>query len=321
MEYRSAIISVALYVRRHDSNIDVLIRFIALILGIALLAACGNDVPKNDKGAANTDVPAAEENTDLGPNQFQYSNHKGFWHWEDEFSKDEREKLKLWITTVLDANTKTLGYYPFDIHFYFHQSSSSSSPVSYGHTSRGKQQAVNFYVDPSYSLERFLDGWTAPHEISHLSLPFLGKQNQWFAEGYATYMSRRILLQMNHYTQAEFDSIYYHNITETLDCYGSNTSTHVEVSDSLISHHQYGTMYWGCSSFFYTANLMLVERNNMPMVDIIKAYQKCCRLEDETIEDVVISFDEIIEDDLFVPLLEDYRTKPAGEVMERYAAN
>ena len=123
------------------------------------------------------------------------------WHWEDHFTPVEKEKLVDWLEQTTEAVQSTLGTYPFTIHFYMHRRDYANEPVPWAHTSRGSEQAVHFHVDPNYELKEFLADWTAPHEISHLSIPFLGKENSWFAEGYATYLQCQVMYTMGEYNQ------------------------------------------------------------------------------------------------------------------------
>ena len=81
---------------------------------------------------------------------------------------------------------RSIGSYPFTVTYYLSRKDNASEPVPWANTVRSGEQAVEFYVDPSYDLSEFLADWTAPHEISHLSIPYVGRSNMWFSEGYAS---------------------------------------------------------------------------------------------------------------------------------------
>ncbi|MCB9225378.1 MAG: hypothetical protein H6582_14460 [Crocinitomicaceae bacterium] len=247
-----------------------------------------------------------------------YGNHKIFWIYEDGFNDEDKSKLKTWITKVVDATTVTIGNYPFDLYIHFARIDRGISAVHFGHTIRGKKQSVRFYVNPAMPLEDFLSDWVAPHEISHLSQPFVGKKNKWFSEGYATYMSRQIMINMGYYTDDSFDSLYRAKISSTLDSYGSSTLTHIEISDSLVKAHNYGDMYWGSSSFFFTIDQQLKEKYQIRFRDVVKNYQQCCRLKDKSLLSILQSYDHIVGDTLFIGLMKQYRNAPAMEVMKSY---
>lgn len=271
-------------------------------------------------GATNNEGIDESENT-VEPNDENvtpYGDYLLHWQYIDDFTEEEEEKLQTWIETVVEANTRVLGQYPFDIWFSFHKSDNEDKPVTFGHTDRGEIQGVQFYVCADYSLEEFLENWTAPHEISHLSIPFCGKNNKWFSEGYATYLSRQTLIEMGYMTHAEFDSMYLSKIHGFMDAYCSTTKTHLEVSDSLLEHYNYPGMYWGSSSFFITADRQLTEKHDMHFIDVVKAYQENGRAEDESLKAVITSFDRIIDDSIFESLMKTYRNEPSGVTMVGY---
>jgi hypothetical protein len=281
-----------------------------LPLFILFMFSCGTENAEELDTAESEEI--AEEDTS------PYGDHSIVWNYESEFKEEEKSRLKEWIIEVVDATTATIGEYPFDLHIYFQRSDRGGQPVGFGHTIRGPEQSVRFYVDPSFSKEEFMEDWVAPHEISHLSQPFVGKNNKWFSEGYATYMSRQIMMEMGYYTEEEFDSIYFNRISQTKYAYGSNLLTHIQVSDSLLEHYIYGDMYWGSASYFFTVDQQLKEKHNIRFRDVVKDYQNCCRLKDKSLLSIVQSYDSIIEDTLFTSLMRRYRNQPAGSVMENY---
>ncbi len=278
---------------------------------LILIVSCNSTENNNNNTSENTSevIKNAESRVE--------EHHELYWHWEDEFSEENKIKLQTWIDSVTKATFLCLGTYPFDVHYYFHKSD-GNEPVPFGHTSRKKEQSVHFYVNPKFSLEEFLADWTAPHEISHLSICFVGKRNMWFSEGYATYLSRLIMVDMGYFTPSEFDSIYRKKISNVMSYYNSSTSTFIQVSDSLLSHSRYGPVYAGGSSFFFTADQYLRKNMNMKFTDVITAYQKCCRLKDKSLKSLIESFDGVIGESYFSELMTKYRNSPSREVMVGY---
>jgi hypothetical protein len=250
-----------------------------------------------------------EEVTEVG-------NYKLFWYWEDDFNEEEQAKLKKWILDVDEATHNVLGTYPFDIHYHFHRSR-GDQVVSFGHTARNSLQGVYFYVNPDFSEQEFHDDWTAPHEISHLAIPFVGRNNKWFSEGFATYFSRQIMIEMGCLTQEEFDSMYFAKIQDKMKYYNS-PSTFVEVSDSLQKSSSYGAFYWGGSSFFLKLDQQLKEDHATNFCKIIASYQSQNRMKDKSLRAVIRSFDKILGDDIFSSQMRDYRSLPSNEVMQEF---
>ena len=240
------------------------------------------------------------------------------WHYDNDFEKSQKEIYEKWLTDVYDACTATLGKYPFDINVHFHESTNKSIPVSFGHTRRNEFNELHFYVNPKCTYDELIEDWTAQHEMSHLSIPFVGKTYQWFSEGYATYMSRRIMIYQGYYTEAEFDSLYLSNIKDKKQFYTDENLSFSEASADLFKQSHYGTVYWAGSGFFYKADKLLQKNHGMRMEDVIKEYQFCCRLKDKNYKSVIRSFDQIIDSDLFAKLSDQYTNSPCTEVMESF---
>ncbi|RLD54098.1 MAG: hypothetical protein DRI97_12145, partial [Bacteroidetes bacterium] len=236
------------------------------------------------------------------------------WHWEDEFSAAEKGKVEDWLNSVTGAVESTLGVYPFTMHYYIHRRNGSSEPVPWANTRRHYVQGVDFHIDPSFSLQAFLDDWTAPHEISHLSIPYLGREQSWFAEGYASFMQYQIMQELGICSEQELGEIYAEKI-ERVRPYYDRDQDFVAVSRELKSRNRYSVMYWGGASYFMQIDTRLKEEHGMDLTDFITKYQLCCRLKDESFEELIESWDRLLGEPLFSELLQNYQRGPASEVL------
>ncbi|MFK8046099.1 MAG: hypothetical protein AB8B72_11435 [Crocinitomicaceae bacterium] len=242
-------------------------------------------------------------------------NYQVHYEWEDDFEEQDKIKLQTWIEEISEVTQSTIGTYQFDVYYHFHQSK-GNEPVPYAHTSRQtNHQAVHFYVNPKFSLPEFMADWTAQHEISHLSLPFVGKKNMWFSEGYATYMSRQIMINQGIYTALEFDSIYYHRIKGDKYISALDSFTIPKVCQKLKSNHNYPSIYYAGSSYFYIANQQLKKNHQTSLMDVIKKYQVTKRLKDKGLKDVLKSLDDVIGDRTFTDLYSDFENNSTYEVL------
>ena len=96
--------------------------------------------------------------------------------WEDDFTAKEQEMVKTWLQVTALSTAQTLGSYPFTVNLYIHKKT-ANEPVPWARTVRDNEQAIHFHIDTKFSLEEFQTDWTASHELSHLSIPFIGKEN------------------------------------------------------------------------------------------------------------------------------------------------
>lgn len=239
---------------------------------------------------------------------------KLIFHWEDEFIKNEQNKIKTWLNKTAFATQQTVGNYPFDIHFYIHRADNANEPVPWGNTERSEIQGVTFHVNPKYSLEEFLHDWTAPHEISHLAIPFPGKSSRWFSEGFATYMQEQVLIKMGEFTVEQVEKKYKKKLDNCWPYYQSD-SPFIVVADSLKSNHHYAEMYWGSVTFFVNLDQHLQKTEGMSLNELLQEYQLCCRENDEDLSDIIRSFDGLLEDSYPSELLDAYQNGPARAIM------
>jgi len=230
--------------------------------------------------------------------------------WGDSFSKNEKEKLTDWLEEVTLAITQTLGKYPFETKLYIYKNKSTHEPVPWAHTVRGSEQAVKFYLSPSFSLQDFKEDWTAQHEIAHLSIPYVGKSNMWFAEGYASFMQYQVMWQQGIYTTAETKEKYAAKLKVNIPEYDSDNSF-LEVSAELKKHYNYPAVYWGGACFFIRANEMLLKEKNISLNGVIRKYQLHGRLTDNNLEEVISSLDKVSESKIFSDLYKTFTTGTA----------
>lgn len=238
------------------------------------------------------------------------------WHWEEEFESKEQEKVEEWLDKVTGATEASLGAYPFELHYFIHRRDGSSEPVPWASTRRHSVQGVDFHIDPSYPLQAFIDDWTAPHEISHLSIPFLGLEHSWFAEGYASFMQYQIMQTMGICSPEQVREIYTEKIERCRPAY-ERDQDFVTTAKEQKSKNRYPDMYWGGASYFMQIDKQLKEQHGRTFSAFIKEYLLCCRLEDKTFEELIISWDELLGEPIFTELLHTYQTAPAFEILKQ----
>jgi len=239
------------------------------------------------------------------------------WHWENRFTREEVTKVKSWLTQVYVHSQNTLGIYSFKIHFYIHRSKSGNEPVPWANTTRGETQGVHFHVNMSFDKQDFLDDWTAPHEISHLSIPFVGKTNMWFSEGYATYMQVQILQSQKVYSKLEANEKYHSQFLNCKADFQSNSPL-TELVQELKAEWNYPAIYWGGASFFWKLNRELFTKKGISLLEVVKKYEQCCRVDESTQQEICEQFDEISHSSIATDLLLEYQTQPAKLVFEEF---
>ncbi len=62
-----------------------------------------------------------------------------------------------------------------------------AEPVPWAQVQRGGGTAAHFFVDQHRPLDEFREDWTATHELSHMLLPYVSRDDAWLSEGVASY--------------------------------------------------------------------------------------------------------------------------------------
>lgn len=230
-------------------------------------------------------------------------------HWQHDFSQAQQTVLSQWLAFSSQATLNTLGPYPFTMQLYLYQRP-ANEPVPWANTWRETSQQVHFYVAPQFSKSHFIADWTAYHEMAHLALPYLGRSNAWFAEGFASYMQYQIMQQAGLIDNAaiaisdKFAPQRIHYLQPT-----SMAAT----AALLLGQRRFPAGYWGGAQFFVVADRQLQQQGKGKLTDLIARYQQCCRLQDNTLEEVITSLDKLSNSKIFSELIQQFNQLPAEQ--------
>jgi hypothetical protein len=235
-------------------------------------------------------------------------------HWQHRFSETQQQQLQQWLDFSADATTALLGPYPFTMQLYLYHRP-GKEPVPWANTWRDGAQQVHFYVDPRFNLSHFQQDWTGYHEMAHLALPFLGKDHAWFAEGFASFMQYQIMAQAGvidsatNAIGAKFARQRQHYL---------NQHSMRDNARKLLKARRYAAGYWGGAQFFVIADQLLQQHHKGSLAQLIARYQQCCRLKDDSLEQVIASLDKLSDSQLFSDLLQQFSQQDASTLLQRY---
>ena len=231
------------------------------------------------------------------------------YRWQDNFSRQEQVKLKRWVDETYAGVQQMVGTPPFDIVIYMNRTRSGNNPVPWANTRRGRVQGVNFHVDPSFSLQAFREDWKAPHELSHLIIPYLGESNSWFAEGFASFMQFEVMQQIGIIDELEAYERYLVRFEKAERRYDYPTLAFATAAPRLRSRGKYPTMYWGGAAYFWQVNHALEAQHQTNLVEVLRAYIACCRRRGHRINGLVKELDRLSGTHLFSQTLQTFKTK------------
>lgn len=229
------------------------------------------------------------------------------FHWEDRFTPAERAKLEAWIRGTQAAVETLVGAYRFDVHVRVHRRDGAGEPVPWAHTFRERPQGVDFHVDPSYSLRELRADWTAPHELSHLILPYLGRRASWFAEGFASYMQYQVMRAMGELSAAEAAGLYRDHLRRAERRYRYDDRPFAEAAPRLRAEGKYPVMYWGGAAYFLRVDARL-RRSDASLLEVLREYLACCRSGSGELDALVTALDRVAGSEAFSAQLARFRT-------------
>jgi len=215
------------------------------------------------------------------------------FHFADRFDAAERAKLTAWVGRVADATEELVGPFGFPIHVHFERTR-SSQPVPWARTLRGPRQGIRFYVDPSHPAEAFLGDWTAPHEFSHLLLPYLGSRHAWFAEGFASFMQYQVMHVMGVLDAADAARRYRERLQRAERAYTRHGETFVAAAPRLRAERKYPTLYWGGAVFFFRLDARLRADADLGLLELLREYVACCRRNRADLTALMRDFDRLL---------------------------
>ena len=181
--------------------------------------------------------------------------------------------------------------------------------MPWAHTQRDGVQGIRFNVDPRHALAVFRRDWTAPHEMSHLILPYLGREQAWFAEGFASYMQHQVMYASGAWSREEIMQRYQARLDKAAAAYQYTDRPFVEVVPELRAERKYPTMYWGGAVYFLQLDKALKSNHNTSLIELLSAYMRCCRRDQDDLDNLIAAFDRLIGATVSTDLLEAFRVK------------
>lgn len=225
-------------------------------------------------------------------------------NWKGRFAVSEQQKLRVWISEVIMHVEMLVGPLPFEFRINIYRRDGARGPVPWAHTRRTNKPGVDFYVDPSYSLDTFRRDWTAAHEISHLILPYLGYRNAWFAEGFASFMQYEVMQSMGVLSKKEKVRRYIHSLSKASRDYAYPDKPFVQITARLRREGKYSVMYWGGAVYFLQINDYLLRTQKSTLIDVLNDYVTCCRRNFSSLYELIAELDQLTKSGLFASHLD-----------------
>jgi hypothetical protein len=227
--------------------------------------------------------------------------------WRSDFSDGEKDFLKRWLTKATHTASQLAGTFPRQQSRLVieradsNRRGSSRWPVPWGQTVRRGMDGVLFQVNLEKNLQEYIGDWTAPHEFSHLFIPYPGQRDIWLSEGFASYYQNILMAREGIYSEhTAWQKLYEGFMRAEQDRNVENTL--VAVSEGRRRFRATMRVYWSGALFFLEADIELRKASNSQRsLDwVVDEYIRCCR--DQRTrwdgEQMLASFDRILNKEL-----------------------
>ena len=178
----------------------------------------------------------------------------------------------------------------------------ASEPTPWAYVLRGGQAAAHFFVNQRRPLRDYVDDWTAPHELSHLLLPYVSSNDAWLSEGMATYYQNVARARSGAITPGEAWQRMHAGFKRGRDG-GAKGPTLEQATARMFRDGGYMRVYWSGAAMLMLGDIELRRRsdNRQSLDTVLGAFAECCLdpYPEWTARKVFEKFDELSGTDIF----------------------
>lgn len=183
----------------------------------------------------------------------------------------------------------------------------AAEPTPWAYVLRGGQAAAHFFVNQRRPLAEYVEDWTAPHELSHLFLPYVNSTDAWLSEGMATYYQNVVRARSGAITPAEAWQRMHSGFRRGIDKSQKDQSLAL-ATERMFREGGYMRVYWHGTAILLAADVELRKRSGgaQSLDSVLERFGRCCLDPDVewTARKVFARFDEISGTDIFTRLYE-----------------
>lgn len=231
--------------------------------------------------------------------------------WQADFNEQEKDKLFRWLQKSVNTAGQLYGNFPLEeSRIRMERARRGRGPVPWGQTLRRDPEGVRFTVNPGRSLDAFVGDWTAPHELSHLFLPYPGQPDIWLSEGFASYYQNILMAREGIYSPEQaWNKLYAGFMRAARD---RNTDrTLLEVSKNRRAYRATMRIYWSGALYFLEADILLRQGSGgeKNLDGVIQSFNNCCRnrYRNWSGSKLVATLDDVAGTRLFTDLYQRYQ--------------
>ncbi len=206
-------------------------------------------------------APAAED-----PNLLHADRATLTLRWRGHEPDIGRPGLVEWIQRSAQIVSRFYGEFPLQ-QVAIQVSIGDGDKVMGGRTFGAPDAIIELRVGRQVSAQALHDDWVLVHEMIHLALPEVSEEQNWVAEGLATYVEGIARTQAGNMSATALWSEYFTDMTKGLP--GA-------ADQGLDRTHTWARTYWGGALFFLIADVRIHEQtaNKRGLQDALRAIER-----------------------------------------------
>ncbi len=225
----------------------------------------------------------------------------------------QRAEISRWLKRTVEIVSGVEGKFPTSrAQILIVPSGRGGDPVQFGMVARGGAGSIMLFVSAGAREPELTRDWILPHELSHLLLPQVKREQAWLSEGLATYYQEVLLSRAGEISERET----LHSIARALASARRQGTGRMLGEESKAMHetHAYRPVYWGGAAYFLLADVELRRRSNgrQSLDSVLTALHRRTSAYTKTwnAEDLLRELDALAGMALFVPLAEQMLARP-----------
>jgi hypothetical protein len=217
--------------------------------------------------------------------------------------------MSSWIREAAHAITTLYGRFPLPSpQILVVPQGPAGEAVPWAQVLRGGGAAAHFFVDQTRPLDEFRQDWTAAHELSHMLLPYILRDDSWLSEGFASYYQNILRARAGMLPRETAWKKLYDGFQRGRD--GTSGATLVEASREMRKRGTYMRVYWSGAAIALMADVELRRRSGgQQSLDVaLGALAECCLPSDRawTGVEVFELLDDLTAGSVFMQLYDAY---------------
>ena len=191
-------------------------------------------------------------------------------------SARQHEIISAWIKENADAVASVYGRFPRQSpQILVIATGQRGEAVPWAHVLRGGGAAAEFFVDETHSLSSFREDWTATHELSHMLLPYVARNDRWLSEGLASYYQNVLRARDGRLSERQAWQKLNSGFERGRGGTGSNNLAEATTSSGWGSIMR---VYWSGAAIMLKADtkLRMLSGGRQSLDSALAALQQCC---------------------------------------------